>query len=94
MNLEELRSEIDIVDGAIIDLIARRFEVTKLVGELKAEADVDALSPNREREQFERFKRLSEDLDLPYCMVEKVFEAIRDQVLINHRKMKAEYQSK
>jgi chorismate mutase len=56
-------------------------------------ADVNALSPSREREQFARFERLSAGLDLPYPVVEIVFAAIRDQVLISHQMIKSAYES-
>jgi len=74
MDLEKLRIEIDKVDEDIIRLLKRRFQFTKLVGILKAETGVSSLSPKREREQFEQFQKLSEELDLPYPMVKKYFK--------------------
>ena len=94
MDLEKLRIEIDKVDEDIVRLLKRRFEFTKLVGILKAETGVSSLSPKRESEQFKKFQKLSKELDLPYPMVEKIFQTIRDQVLENHQKIKEEHESK
>ena len=94
MELEELRLEIDKVDEEIIRLLANRFELTKSVGMIKSETGVNSLSPERERAQFKQFQELSDELNLSYPMVEKVFQAIRDQVLENHEKIKEQYESK
>ena len=94
MDLEKLRIEIDKVDEDIVRLLKRRFEFTKLVGILKAETGVSSLSPKRESEQFKKFQTLSKELDLPYPMVEKIFQTIRDQVLENHQKIKEGHESK
>ena len=94
MDLQKLRIEIDKVDEDIIRLLTRRFELTKLVGILKAETGISSLSPKRESEQFKKYQTLSEELDLPYPMVEKIFQTIRDQVLENHDKFKEEHKSK
>jgi chorismate mutase len=94
MDLEKLRVEIDKVDEDVIRLLKQRFELTKLVGILKAETGISSLSPKRESEQFKKYQTLSEELDLPYPMVEKIFQTIRDQVLENHDKFKEEHKSK
>jgi len=94
MNLDNLRIEIDKVDSELIRLLSKRFEYTQLVGEFKAENGIRSLSKSRESEQFERFQRLSEELALPYELVEKIFKIIRDQVLSNHERIKKEYEPK
>ncbi len=48
--LIQYRNQIDTIDTAIIELLAQRFEVVKLVGEYKKSQDLPALQPNRWKE--------------------------------------------
>ncbi len=46
--LEQYRNEIDQLDQEILQLLDKRFNVTKLVGEYKRENSIDVLNQNRE----------------------------------------------
>lgn len=94
MNLDELRIDIDNIDESIIKLLSKRFELTNSVGEYKAIHKMDAFSQTREREQFERFEKLSKALDLSPKLVEEIFETIRTQVRSNHKMIRSEHESK
>lgn len=46
--LVHYRNEIDKLDKQILELLDKRFNVTKLVGEYKRENNIDVLNQNRE----------------------------------------------
>ena len=48
--LIQYRNQVDTIDTAIIELLAQRFEVVKLVWEYKKSRDLPALQPNRWKE--------------------------------------------
>jgi len=45
--LEEYRKEIDALDIELIDALARRIDVVRRVGELKAQIDISVVQPKR-----------------------------------------------
>ena len=92
MKLDDLRIDIDSVDESIIRLLAKRFELTKSVGQFKAINKMEAFSQTRESEQFERFDKLSKELDLPPELVEKIFCIVRDQVRTNHKAIRSQHE--
>ena len=47
--LTDLRGQIDRIDKELVDLFARRMEVTQKVGEYKVRNHVQVLDPQRER---------------------------------------------
>jgi monofunctional chorismate mutase len=84
MELNEIRKKIDEIDEKIIELLARRFELTSEIGFLKAGQGIEAVSPEREALQFQRFEKLAKELELSYPMVEGIFRQIIDQVVRDH----------
>ena len=54
MNLEELRKEIDKVDEAIVDLLQKRMDISKEIGEIKKSKDVPVKDEEREREILDK----------------------------------------
>lgn len=62
--LNTCRCCIDDIDHQVIALLAQRFAVTKLVGELKAEHHLDAFDPDRERAQEEDMLHVAEEYGL------------------------------
>ncbi len=57
MKLDELRERIDRIDDEILDLLNKRMEVVKAVGELKNRTDAPIYRPEREIEILERLKK-------------------------------------
>ncbi len=88
MNLEKIREKIDEVDESIIELLAKRFELTSEIGYLKAKKGIDAISPDRELLQFDKYEKLAKKLELPYPLVERIFRQIIDQVVRDHDSIK------
>lgn len=83
--LQSLRTEIDEIDGKIVDLLASRFRLTSRVGRLKALHALDAVDPQREAAQEARFRELAQRNDLNPDLVLRVFRSVIDEVVKNHR---------
>jgi chorismate mutase len=83
--LLELRDAIDSIDDKLLTLLARRFEVTAKVGELKASQKLDSVDPVREQEKLERLRKQAKDKSLNSEFILELFQAIFDEVVKNHR---------
>jgi chorismate mutase len=82
-----LREKIDSIDEEMLDLLARRFNVTARVGELKAESGLDSVDPVREQEKLERLRALAEDKSLNSEFILDLFQTLFDEVVKNHRNL-------
>lgn len=88
--LARWRGRIDEIDGALVALLAERFEITREVGEWKARNDVAPVDPDRERRQVERLRRLASETGLDADFLERFFRIIIDEVVGHHRKLRGE----
>lgn len=59
MNIDELRSEIDMLDSKIMNLLEMRLEVVKAVGKYKQENQLEVLDQRREELIFDKIKQLN-----------------------------------
>ncbi|WP_020501545.1 chorismate mutase [Sciscionella marina] len=84
--LEALRRELDELDTSIVDLLAKRFEVTGRVGVLKRDADVAAVDHEREREMFARLRDRARDKGISPELVESLYRLIVSEVVVGHRR--------
>ena len=82
--LREHRARIDELDEQLICLLAERFEITKTVGELKAETGLPAADPQREEEQIARLHEIARNEGMDPVFGEKVFRLIVDEVIRHH----------
>lgn len=82
--LREYRARIDELDEQLICLLAERFEITKTVGELKAETGLPAADPQREKEQIARLHEIARNEGMDPVFGEKVFRLIVDEVIRHH----------
>ncbi|WP_281951364.1 prephenate dehydratase [Nitrosophilus kaiyonis] len=57
MNLNELRKKIDSIDDEILELLNKRMEIVKKVGELKNKTGAPIYRPEREQEILNRLKK-------------------------------------
>ena len=83
--LQSLRTEIDEIDGKIVDLLACRFRLTSKVGRLKAQYALGAVDRQREAVQEARFRELAELHGLNPELIVRVFRSVIDEVVKNHR---------
>ncbi len=89
-----LRNTIDSIDEEILTVLARRFEVTNKVGQLKATHGLDSVDPVREQEKLQRLQ-LSADLKgLNGQFVQELFQQVFIEVVKNHRSFHAKAISK
>lgn len=83
--LAALRTEIDRIDGQIVELLAQRFGITDQVGVLKAQKKMSAIDPEREARQTQRYTELANEFGVKPQVVQNLFRGIIDEVVINHR---------
>ena len=58
-DLDNYRKKIDDIDNKIIDLLNKRGEIVKLIGEIKKKKEIKIYQPNREEQIIERIKQKS-----------------------------------
>jgi len=83
--LLEARREIDEVDREIVLLLAKRFAVTRRVGQLKASNKLEVVDPNREAQKLEGIRSLCQQHELNDEMVSGLFVQIMAEAVRNHR---------
>lgn len=83
-----LRNSIDQIDEELLAALARRFEVTVKVGELKALHDLESVDPVREQEKLQRLHLMAEAKGLNSDFVRGLFQHIFDEVVKNHRNLR------
>lgn len=76
--LEKFRAEIDALDQELMDVIARRFEVVRRVGEYKAKAGLSVVQPERARLVIERAERLAAGMNVDPQFARKLYEMMID----------------
>ncbi|WP_370290968.1 chorismate mutase [Nocardioides sp.] len=90
--LNRLRSSIDNLDAALVNLLAERFKCTEQVGRLKARAGMPAADPAREAVQIERLRALSASSGLDPHFAEKILGVIIAEVIRNHEQFAEEHE--
>ena len=76
--LEGYRQEIDALDEALIDAVARRFAVVHKVGELKKGADMEAIQPARAQAVKDRALRIGQEKGLDPDFMRRLYEVLID----------------
>lgn len=79
IGLESLRQEIDAVDSELIDLIARRMEIARRIGELKADADMSVVQPKRYERLLQAAIAMGEKKGLSVDTVSKIMYALHEE---------------
>ena len=59
MEIVDWRKQIDLLDEQIVELISKRAEAAKAIGELKRQSTLPVYEPARETEVFEHVKRVN-----------------------------------
>ncbi|MEN8703962.1 MAG: chorismate mutase, partial [Polaribacter sp.] len=83
-SLENLRAQINVVDGQLIDLLAKRMKVADQIGELKKEQNVAVLQSRRWNEILGNMILEGQEKGLSEEFVLRMFKAIH-QESINHQ---------
>jgi chorismate mutase/prephenate dehydrogenase len=71
-SLKALRGELDGLDAKLLALVARRLRLVERIGRAKTAAGARVFDRGRERQIFERARRLGRSLGLPVRLVERV----------------------
>jgi chorismate mutase len=83
-DLARLREAIDRVDAQLVSLLGARFELTRLVGELKAASDLPVKDPSREAAQIARLRALADENLVDPDLVESLFKQLFAHVVAEH----------
>lgn len=75
MNIDQLRSEIDKIDDKILELVAKRYELVKKVGEIKQSENTGVFVAEREKVIIERLTKKASSI-LPKEAILAVFREI------------------
>lgn len=59
MEIADWREKIDAMDEQIVELINRRAEAAKAIGDIKRQAQLPVYEPQREKDVFEHVKRVN-----------------------------------
>ena len=79
--LEFYRKQIDEIDAQIIDLLAKRFEVVKKVGEYKKERNIPPLQPERWQQVLQTRKNLAKEKWLNPELIGQIWDLIHQEAL-------------
>lgn len=78
--LQKLRKEIEELDAGIIDLLARRFHLTRQIKEIKATAKMPIEDLNREAELEAMYTDLALQKGLDPEMLKRIFRKVFEEV--------------
>lgn len=75
-DLSELRTEIDAIDAAIMQLLAQRLEVCREVAEIKEATDADIIQPSRVRDVLASRRQWAIDAGVDADFAEQIFRTL------------------
>jgi chorismate mutase/prephenate dehydratase len=82
--LNRLRSEIDTLDGQIIELIQKRADLAKEIGNVKKESGGPIYRPDREKDVYEKVTKLSKGA-LPASVIRAIYrEMMSGTIALEH----------
>ena len=88
--LKNERSTIDRIDAIIINALIERFSVTKRIGLIKAEHDIETYDRDREKMQLKALEKLIEDSDVDREFIVKLMKLITKESKKKHEQIKKE----
>ena len=88
--LKNERSTIDRLDVIIVNALMERFSVTKRIGLIKAENNIETYDSEREETQVKTLEKLVKDSDLDKKFLVNLMKLITTQSKKNHEQIKKE----
>ena len=80
MEIEDWRKKIDDMDEQIVELISKRAEAAKAIGDIKRQGTLPVYEPQRERDVFDHVKRVNpgplSDLEMIH-VYERIIDVMR-----------------
>ncbi|GIW63308.1 MAG: hypothetical protein KatS3mg091_110 [Patescibacteria group bacterium] len=86
--LLNLREKLDAIDAKLINLLSKRFAITRQIGEYKAKNNLPEQDINREQEKIEQMQALAKKLEINKSFIAKLYRLIFDQVVSEHKSLK------
>ena len=86
-SIDSLRSEIEALDREITNNLVERFCVTREVGHFKAQNNLNAVDPNRERKQLGRATLLAANHGINSTFVEVLLRLVLSCVVQEHERI-------
>lgn len=80
-DLKKLRIEIDGVDKAIVEMLAKRFEITRKIGKYKKEQNLLSQDIEREKQILAQRKFWAQEHGLDDNLVDEIFKIIVKKVV-------------
>ncbi len=90
MRLAKLRKKVDSIDSRIVDLLAKRADVTKGIGGLKAKDSSSVYAPDREKYIYERILKLNKG-EIPDDAMKAIYREIMSASLALERSLNIAY---
>ena len=88
--LKNERSTIDRLDVIIVNALIERFSVTKRIGLIKAENNIETYDSEREETQVKALEKLIKDSDLDKKFIVNLMKLITTESKKNHEQIKKE----
>jgi len=76
MSLDELREEIQAIDGELVELIARRTYVADTIAEVKADRGLPTTDEEQEQRVMDRAGKNAEQFDVDANLVKAIFRLL------------------
>ncbi|MFN3700516.1 MAG: chorismate mutase [Alphaproteobacteria bacterium] len=92
--LQDYRSEIDEIDKEIMKCLARRFEIIRAVGYLKAEKNIEVVQSKRAEEVINRAMQAARENNVDPDLVGNFYKAMIDIAHIIENQIKEEQASR
>ena len=86
--LKNERSTIDRLDAIIVNALIERFSVTKRIGLLKAENNIETYDRKRENTQIKTLEKLIKDGDIDKKFIVRIMELITTESKKSHEQIK------
>jgi chorismate mutase len=78
-NIIDIRKEFDETDSKILNLVARRMQLSKSIAGLKKDSGISVIQPDIWRQQMRQRKKDSGPLQVNEAFVVKLFSLIHDE---------------
>lgn len=85
--LQQLRSEIDVIDNHLIDTLAERMKVAEQIGEVKKSQNVSVLQDARWGEILDKMITVGEKAGLSKDFIESIYKAIHEESIAKQEKI-------
>lgn len=83
-NLDKWRGQLDEIDRELVELLGRRFEITRKIGVHKHQNGLPVVDEEREAQMLERIETLAKANKLKPGFVRMLLQAVLEQVAREH----------